>query len=81
MTLEAATHSHLTDAPMSRAEAATYTVGVAGYLHGIAEAPRAQLPGYDSGILSIFIIAVMFVSLQFRGEALAWGACSRISGA
>ncbi|MCM1336975.1 MAG: DUF4271 domain-containing protein [Candidatus Amulumruptor caecigallinarius] len=67
MRLDADSHSHLAEAPMTRAEAATYTHGYAGYLHGLAEAPRAHLPGYDSGILSIFIIGVLLVSVQLRG--------------
>lgn len=73
MMLDAQARCHLTDAPMTRAEAASYTIGAAGYLHGVAEAPRAQLPGYDSGILSIFIIGVLFVSVQLRGGRARMG--------
>lgn len=51
------------EAPMTAAEQACYTTGVAGYLHGISPTERQPLPGYDSGILSIFIFVILLVSM------------------
>lgn len=62
MELAAARWSHITDRPMTRAESAQYTVGVAAYVHGIKPEPRPHLPGYDSGILTIFILALLALS-------------------
>lgn len=65
------------DAPMSKEEASAYTVGVAGFLHGMAPSPRASLPGYDSGILSIIIAAVLLVSVNARHAKALMGRLGR----
>lgn len=54
------------EAPMTAAEQACYTTGMAGYLHGIRPMERPLLPGYDSGILSIFIFVILLVSINAR---------------
>lgn len=51
---------------MSHKEAAAYTSAGEGYIHGIPAQPRPLLPGYDSGILTVFIIAVLLVSINGR---------------
>lgn len=61
------------EAPMTRAEAAHYTVGIAGYLHGMPMRERPSLPGYDSGILTLFIVAVMLVSATGRNASTLMG--------
>ena len=61
------------EAPMTAAEQASYTTGIAGYLHGIRPAERQSLPGYDSGILSIFIFVILLVSMNARNARSVMG--------
>ncbi len=61
------------EAPMTAAEQACYTTGVAGYLHGISPTERQPLPGYDSGILSIFIFVILLVSMNARNARSVMG--------
>lgn len=61
------------DGPMTAAQQACYTTGVAGYLHGVRPTERQPLPGYDSGILSIFIFVILLVSMNARNARSVMG--------
>lgn len=54
------------DAPWSEAEMLSGHVGPVAYAQGIEPQPRTQLPGYDSGIMTLLLATLLLITFNFR---------------
>lgn len=54
------------EAPSSAAEKAVTYQGVVPYTMGIPGQPRKQLPGYDSGVMTLLIGVFLLITVNFR---------------
>lgn len=54
------------DAPCSAAEARQCVIGRIPWTEGLECTPRAQLPGYDSGVMALLMGVFVIIALNFR---------------
>ena len=54
------------DAPWSAAEARQCVIGRIPWTEGLECTPRAQLPGYDSGVMALLMGVFVIIALNFR---------------
>lgn len=57
------------DAPTSPAEQAATHTGRLPYTEGIPPIPRPELPGYNSAIMTIFILIFLFLTVNLRNNS------------
>ncbi len=54
------------EAPWSAREQAASFSGRVPYTEGIPPTPRKLLPGYDSGVMTLLIVVLLFITINFR---------------
>ena len=53
-------------APWAAADSATAHIGQIAYAQGVEPQPRTLLPGYDSGIMTLLLVTLLLITLNFR---------------
>ena len=59
-------HNREIDAPTTVSMSSAYTTGTVPYSTGVEASPRPELPGTNSGVISILIVMFLIVTFSFK---------------